>query len=427
MATIIILAVLFLLMGAGVPLAYTIGAASVLIFFVIGDARYLAVVPQRMFSQMDVFAVMAIPLFVWAGELMNRGGITKALVDFGLLVAGRVRGGLGHAAVITSVFFSGISGSAAADIAAISSTFVSQMRQRGYDPLYAGALTAAASVIGPIIPPSIIMILYGAVLSTDVAALFVAGIVPGLLIAGALMGLNAWMAHQEGHPGGTPDDVPAWRPTVAKALPALSLPAIILGGIVFGVMTPIEAGAIAVVAAVGLGFWYRELDLESFLDSTRKAIVLTGVLFIFLAAGALGTYLIALSQLADQLAAFLNSFGLTGFSYLIALMVAFLVLGMFVDIVVSLTLFAPLVVPIAIAQGMDPVALGVLVCVNLTLGLVTPPLGGAIMLVATITQQDYWSLCKRIIPFVIVEILILALIVLFPEIALALPRWLGML
>lgn len=427
MSVILILAVLVLLMGAGVPLAYVIGAVSVLIFFVAGDARYLAVVPQRMFSQMDVFAVMAIPLFVWAGELMNRGGITKALVDFGLLLAGRVRGGLGHAAVITSVFFSGISGSAAADIAAISSTFVSQMRQRGYDPLYAGALTAASSVIGPIIPPSIIMILYGAVLSTDVAALFVAGIVPGILIAGALMGLNAWMAYREGHPGGTAGDVPEWRPTIARALPALSLPAIILGGIVFGVMTPIEAGAVAVVAAVAVGAWYRELDLETFLDSTRNAIVLTGVLFIFLAAGSLGTYLIALSQLPDHLAAFVNSLGLTGFSYLILLMVVFLILGMFVDIIVSLTLFAPLVVPIAIAQGMDPVAIGVLVCVNLTLGLVTPPLGGAIMLVATITQLDYWSLCKRILPFVIVEVFVLALMVLFPELSLALPRWLGML
>ena len=427
MSALIIIGVIALLLAGGVALAYVIGAAAVVAFLAVGRAEYLAVIPQRMFSQMDVFAVMAIPLFVWAGELMNRGGITRALVDFGLLLAGRVRGGLGHAAVITSVFFSGISGSAAADIAAISSTFVSQMRQRGYDPLYAGALTAAASVIGPIIPPSIIMILYGAVLSTDVAALFVAGIVPGILIAGALMGLNAWMAHREGHPGGTAEDVPQWRPTVVRALPALSLPAIILGGIVFGVMTPIEAGAIAVVASIAVGRWYRELDLESFLDSTRKAIVLTGVLFIFLAAGSLGTYLIALSQLPDHLAAFVNSLGLTGFSYLILLMVVFLVLGMFVDIIVSLTLFAPLVVPIAIAQGMDPVAIGVLVCVNLTLGLVTPPLGGAIMLVATITQLDYWSLCKRIIPFVIVEVLVLALMVLSPELSLALPRWLGML
>lgn len=427
MNTVIVLAVIALLLGAGVPLAYTIGAVSVLIFVLAGDAQYLAVVPQRMFSQMDVFAIMAMPLYVWAGELMNRAGITRALVDFALLVVGRVRGGLGHAAVITSVFFSGISGSAAADIAAISNTFVGQMRQRGYDPQYAGALTAASSVIGPIIPPSIIMILYGAVLSTDVAALFVAGIVPGILIAAAIMAMNAWMAFKEGHPGGRAEDVPELRPTLVRALPALSLPAVILGGIVFGVMTPIEAGAIAVVAAAGLGLWYRELDLESFLDSTRKAIVLTGVLFIFLAAGSLGTYLIALSQFADQVAAFVNSFGLSGLSYLLLMMLVFLVLGMFVDIIVSLTLFAPLFVPIAIAQGADPVALGVMVCVNLTLGLVTPPLGGAIMLVATITQQDYWGLCRRIMPFVIVEVLVLGLIVLFPELSLALPRWLGML
>jgi len=427
MNTLIVLAVIVLLLGAGIPLAYAIGAISVLIFVLAGDAQYLAVVPQRMFSQMDVFAIMAIPLYVWAGELMNRGGITRALIDFAMLVVGRVRGGLGHAAVLTSVFFSGISGSAAADIAALSNSFVSQMKQRGYDPLYAGALTAAASVIGPIIPPSIIMILYGAVLSTDVAALFVAGIVPGILIAGVLMGMNAWMARKEGHPGGTPEDVPELRPTMVRALPALSLPAVILGGIVFGIMTPIEAGAIAVVAATALGWWYRELDLEVFLDSTRKAIVLTGVLFIFLAAGSLGTYLIALSQVADTLAAFVTSLGLTGTSYLVLLTVVFLVLGMFVDIIVSLTLFAPLLVPIAIAQGADPVAIGVMVCVNLTLGLVTPPLGGAIMLVATITQQNYMKLCRRIMPFVIVEVLVLLLIVFVPELILVLPRWLGML
>ncbi|MBP7615040.1 MAG: TRAP transporter large permease [Steroidobacteraceae bacterium] len=426
MDTIIVLGVIALLLGIGVPIACTIGAVSVLIFVLAGDAQYLAVVPQRMFSQMDVFAIMAMPLYIWAGELMNRGGITRALVDFALLLAGRIRGGLGHAAIITSVFFSGISGSAAADIAALSNTLVGQMRQRGYDPLYAGALTAAASVIGPIIPPSIIMILYGAILSTDVAALFMAGIVPGLLIAAALMALNAWMAHREGHPGGTAADVPEWRPTLARALPALSLPAVILGGIVFGIMTPIEAGAIAVVAAAGLGWWYEELDLESFIDSTRKAIVLSGVLFLFIAAGAASSYLIALSQVADHISAYVVSLGFTGLSFQLMLMLLFLVLGMFVDLMVTLVLFAPLLVPIAIAQGADPLALGVMVCINLTLGLVTPPLGGAIMLVATITQQNYWGLCKRIMPFVIIEVLILLLIVLFPDLSLVLPRWLGM-
>jgi len=427
MGAAIVIGLVILLLAAGVPLAYVTGVAAVAVFVVAGDAQYLAIVPQRMFSQMDVFAIMAMPLYIWAGELMNRGGITKALVDFALLAVGRVRGGLGHANVLTSVFFSGISGSAAADIAALSNTFVPQMRSRGYDPLYAGALTAAASVIGPIIPPSIIMILYGAVLSTDVAALFVGGIVPGLMIATALMAMNAWMARREGHPGGTAADVPELRPTLVRALPALLLPAIILAGIVFGVMTPIEAGAVAVVAAIALGRWYKELDLATFIDSTRKAIVLTGVIFVFLAAGSLGTYLIALNQLADHVAQFVNSLGMSGLSYLLFVMLIFLVLGMGIDLIVSLTLFAPLLVPMAIEQGVHPVAMGVMMCVNLMLGLVTPPLGGAIMLVASITQQNYWALCKRILPFVIVEVLVLLAIVLFPELTLALPRWLGML
>lgn len=427
MGALIIIAVIVILLVGGVALAYVTGAAAVVAFFTSGQGEYLAIVPQRMFSQMDVFAIMAMPLFIWAGELMNRGGITKALIDLSLLMVGRIRGGLGHANVLTSVFFSGISGSAAADIAALTNTFVKQMEQRGYDPLYAGALTAAASVVGPIIPPSIIFILYGAILSTDVAALFAAGMIPGLMIAGALMAMNAWMARREGHPGGTAADVPDWRPTLRKAVPSLILPAVILGGIVFGVMTPIEAGAVAVAASGVLGLWYRELTLAEFIESVERTVVLSGVIFIFLAGGSMVSYLIALSQVGDHIAAFVQSFGLTGMSYLLLLMVVFLVLGMFVDTVLCLTLVAPLLVPVAIAQGADPVALGMMVCLNLTMGLITPPLGGAIMMVASITGQNYWALCKRIMPFVLAELVVLVLIVVFPELSLAVPRWMGML
>lgn len=427
MSGVIIIAVVVALLLGGVALAYVTGAAAVVAFFASGNGEYLAIVPQRMFSQMDVFAIMAMPLFIWAGELMNRGGITKALIDLSLLMVGRIRGGLGHANVLTSVFFSGISGSAAADIAALTNTFVKQMEKRGYDPLYAGALTAAASVIGPIIPPSIIFILYGAILSTDVAALFAAGMVPGLMIAGVLMAMNAWMARREGHPGGTAADVPDWRPTLRRALPALVLPAVILGGIVFGVMTPIEAGAVAVAAACVLGLWYRELTLAEFVESVQRTAVLSGVIFIFIAAGSMVSYLIALSQVGNHVAQFVQSFGLTGIWYLLLLMVVFLVLGMFVDTLLCLTLIAPLLIPIAIAQGADPVALGMMVCLNLTMGLITPPLGGAIMMVASITGQNYWALCRRIMPFVLAEITVLVLIVIFPELSLAVPRWLGML
>ena len=417
MAILIVIAVFILLMGSGVAIAYASGAAAVVAFFASDSAFYLAVAPQRIFSQMDVFAIMAMPLFIWAGDLMGRGGVARALIDLSMLLVGRFRGGLGHANVVTAVFFSGISGSAAADAAALSNTFVPQMQRRGYDPLYAGALTAAASVIGPIIPPSIVFILYGAILSTDIAALFAAGIVPGILIAAVLMIMNAWMARREGHPGGTPADMPPVLPTLKKALPSLVLPAVILGGIVFGVMTPIEAGAVAVVAAVAVGF----------IESTVSSIVMTGALFMLLAAGALGNYLIALHQVADVLNGWVQSFHLQGLGYLIFMTAIFLVMGMFIDLIVALTLFAPLLVPVAIAQGADPVALGVMVCLNLTLGIITPPFGGAIMLVSTITRQSYWAMCRRILPFVFAEIVVLLLVVLFPEISLALPRWLGML
>jgi tripartite ATP-independent transporter DctM subunit len=427
MSVVIIVALIVFLLAAGVALAYVTGAAAVATFFVSGSSDYLAIAPQRMFSQMDSFAIMAMPLFLWAGELMNRGGITRALIDMSMLLVGRIRGGLGHANVLTSVFFSGISGSAAADVAAMSNAFVPQMQRRGYDPLYAGAITAASSVIGPIIPPSIIFILYGAIMSTDIAALFVAGIVPGLLIAAALMAMNAWMAYREGHPGGRPEDIPDWKPTLRKALPALILPVIIVAGIVFGVMTPIEAGAVAVVASAALGWWYRELDLRTFVDCTQRAIILSGIIFIFLAAGSLVSYLVALHQLADHVSGFVQSFNLSGMPYLLMIMGLFLFLGMFIDLIVLLTLFVPLLVPVAIAQGADPVALGVMICLNLTLGIITPPLGGAIMLVATITRQEYWALCKRIMPFVLVEIFVLGLIVFFPELSLVLPRWFGML
>ncbi|MBV6422846.1 MAG: Sialic acid TRAP transporter permease protein SiaT [Steroidobacteraceae bacterium] len=427
MSAAIIIGVVAVLLLCGVALAYVIGAAAVVAFFVVGRPEYLAIVPQRMFSQMDVFAIMAMPLFIWAGELMNRSGITRALIDLSLLLVGRIRGGLGHANVLTSVFFSGISGSAAADIAALTNTFVGQMEKRGYDPLYAGALTAAASVIGPIVPPSIIFILYGAILSTDVAALFAAGLIPGLMIAAALMAMNAWIARREGHPGGTAADIPEWRPTLRKALPALTLPAVILGGIVFGVMTPIEAGAVAVAASAVFGVWSRELTRAEFVESVQRTVVLSGVIFIFLAAGALVTYLVALSQFGDHVAAFVQSFGLTGIWYLLLLMAVFLALGMGVDTIISLTLVAPLLVPVAIEQGVHPVALGMMVCLNLTLGLITPPLGGAIMMVASITGQGYWALCRRIMPFVLAELAVLLLVVLFPELSLALPRWLGLL
>lgn len=249
-------------LASGLALAYVIGGSAVLAFVVTDNARYLAILPQKVFSQISVFSLLAMPLFILAGELMNRGGVTKALIDLSMAMVGRLRGGLGHVNIMTSVFFAGISGSAIADAAALSNTLVPAMKERGYSETYAGAITAASSIIGPIVPPSIILIFYGAIMETSVSALFVAGIIPGLLLAAALFAMNGFYAWKEDHPRATVEETPPIGSAIFAALPALSPPLIIVGGIVFGWMTPTEAAGVAVFAAFGVGYFYSGLSLS---------------------------------------------------------------------------------------------------------------------------------------------------------------------
>ena len=270
--------VVVVLLASGLAIAYVIGGAAVLAFIASDNARYLAILPQQIFSKIDVFALMAMPLFILAGELMNRGGITSALINLSMALVGRLRGGLGHVNVLTSVFFAGISGSAVADAAALSNTLVPEMTKRGYTLTYASAITAASSIIGPIVPPSIILIFYGALMGTSVTALFLAGIVPGLVLAAALITLNAIFAWRHDHPAVAKSDMPPLLPTILRSLPALSLPIIILGGIVLGWMTPTEA--VAVFVALLAGWFYEGLAPASILEGLRRTVMLSGSIFI---------------------------------------------------------------------------------------------------------------------------------------------------
>ncbi|MCC2112750.1 MAG: TRAP transporter large permease [Hyphomicrobiales bacterium] len=425
MAVLIPLASLLVFLLSGAAIAYVVGGASVLAFVVSDNARYLAILPQRMFSQIDVFALMAMPLFIMTGEIMNRSGITKALIDFAMALVGRFKGGLGHVNIMTSVFFAGISGSAIADSAALSNTLVPAMREQGYTAVYAGAITAASSIIGPIIPPSIILIVYGALMETSIAALFIAGIVPGLVLALGLFIVNAFLAHRDDHPGGREAELPALVPSFIKAAPALSLPLIIVGGIVVGWVTPTEAAAIAVFTAAGVGTLYGRMNAAVFWQSAQHTARITGSVFIILCAVAALGYLAGLLQWPQTLAGWVSGAGLTGLQYILVLNVIFLVAGMIMEIPVALTLLVPILAPIALAQGVNPVHLGIVLCFNLCIGLVTPPLGGCLIVVSTITKVNYWALARAVMPFIAVEIAILALIILVPELSLSLPRLAG--
>lgn len=421
----------------GAAIAYVTGAAAVLSFLAADQARHLAILPQRVLSQLDVFTFLAMPLFILAGEMMSRGGITRALIDLAMLIVGRFRGGLGHVNVATSIFMSSMSGSAVADAAATTSALVPEMSKRGYPLEYATALTAASSVLGPLIPPSVVMIFYGALMNVSVAALFAGGILPGLLVAAGLFAYNAYAAVRLDLPGGRDTQMPPVLPTVAKAVPALAVPAVMLGGIVFGVVTPTEAAALAVVIAGITGVVYalhqpgiatRQAlrDYVSHLNAAlERAALLTGAIFVILFAAAIFGYLVAIQNLPQQIAALIDGLGISGVGYLLLITVFFLIIGTFMDNMMAMVLLVPLLIPAAIAGGADPVHVGVVVCLNLTIGLVSPPVGGVLMVVSAMSGVSYLKLAWAILPLFLVLVVMLFVLVLFPEITLYIPRQAG--
>ena len=419
---------IFMVVGllAGSAIAYVIGASAILTFFAADRACFMAALPQRLFSQLDVFAFLAMPLFIFAGDLMNRGGLATALIDFCMSFLGRLKGGLGHVNVMTSVFFAGVSGSAVSDAAALGNSLVPEMQRRGYSLDYAAAITGASSIIGPIIPPSSILIFYGALMETNVTALFAAGIVPGLLLAAVLMAMNAFYAWRDDHPGGSGDDVPPFFPSLFKAIPAMLLPVIILGGTLFGFMTPAEAAAAAVIAALIIGFAYGNMTMADVLASIQRTTIMLGALFILLCAISTFSYLAALLQWPQAIASTVQGWGLGPIRYLMLINAIFLVAGMVMDVKAAVALFAPIFVPVALSMGIDPVHLGIVICFNITTGLLSPPLGGVLLILATTVRMNYWRLIRATLPFFIAEVLLLFVLTYLPDISLALPRWLGL-
>jgi tripartite ATP-independent transporter DctM subunit len=425
MTVLLVVGVAILFLVSGTALAYVVGASAVLAFIASDNIQYLAVLPQRVFSQLDVFALMAMALFILAGEFMNRTGVTHYLVEFSMSLVGRFKGGLGHVNILTSVFFAGVSGSAVADAAALGNTLIPAMRKKGYSPAYSAAVTAASSIIGPIIPPSIILIFYGALMQVSVGGLFAAGLIPGLFLAAALMVLNTIFAHRHNHPGGRSEPQPPLLPSLVKAGPALILPVISLGGIVFGVVTPTEAAGLAVVCALGAGLFYGGINRRNLLEGFLQAATLNGSIFIILTAAACFGWIASLEQWPQKIGSIVTESGLTGIGFLMAINAFFLLAGMFMDVPMALALLVPLFGPVAMKQGLDPIHFGIVICLNLTIGMVTPPIGACLIVVSAISRRSYLEVARATLPFVCVEVIVLLIITVFPDICLFVPRLLG--
>lgn len=410
----------------GMPLFLSLLVTAVVGFLFVDPALMARMLPQQFFGGINVFSLMAIPLFILAGNLMNKSGMTTRMMRLALVLVGHLRGGLGYVNVISSVFFAGINGSAVADTSALGSLLVPAMKKEGYSASYAAGLTAGSSLIGPIIPPSIFMILYASLTNTSVGSLFLAGVIPGLILALAFMVMNYDYARRQQLP--VREARASARELVAAllgALPALIAPFIIVAGIVMGLVTPTESGALTVLYVVLTGLLARELTVRGTLTAVLETAKLTCAVFLIMAASAVISWLLSYAQVPAEFARMLEPF--TGNPTLILLLLSLItfITGMFMEEVSALMLLTPIFVPIALAAGIDPIHLGIVITLNITIALITPPMGACVFVAAAVSRLQITALFRTIWPFVLISMGVLVLLILFPRLVLFLPTWLA--
>jgi tripartite ATP-independent transporter DctM subunit len=380
-----------------------------------------------MFNGINSFPLMAVPFFILAAELMTAGGLTNSLLRFANDLVGHIRGGLGHVNVLVSMLFAGISGSALADAAGPGALIMRMMRRAGYHAEYAGALSAATATIGPIIPPSILMVIYAITdARVTVAGLFLAGIVPGLMLGLALAATNHWISVRRGYL------FRSERPTLGRlarsfwsALPALLMPAIILGGILGGVFTPTEAAAAAVGYAILIGFATGGLKPGDLPRVFVRSGVITAAVLLIVAMASLFAWLLTVLQIPQTLAAAIG--GLTDSPLLIMVLLALFTLlcGLVIDTLPALIILVPVLAPIAYKFGIDPLHFAMMLVLNLTIGMVTPPVGPVLFVISAVGRLRLEALARAILPLLAAELAVLALVILFPALSTTVPRLFG--
>ncbi|MDQ2081570.1 TRAP transporter large permease [Xanthobacteraceae bacterium Astr-EGSB] len=418
----VIFAVFAITLFIGVPIGFGMGFAAVVALF-IGDAFPLGVVPHKMVNAVNSFPLVALPLFILAGALAGETSIAGRLVKFADALFGHIRGGLGHVNVAASMFFGGISGSAVADAAAIGSLMIPAMEKQGYSREDAGGITVCASTIGILIPPSIPMVLYGVTVGQSVGELFLAGLVPGVLVGLLLMTAVFVMSKKKGWPQREHwSTAPELWGAFKQAILPLLLPVFLLGAIVSGLTTATEAGVIGVVYALFLGgFVYHEYTFKELFRILVETAINSAIPLFIVATTAVVAWIVAVEEFPAMLVDFFDQMAFGKIAVLLFINMFLLIVGMFMDLVPALILFAPILLPVVTAVGVDPVHFGTIMVVNLGFGLITPPVGNCLYLGAVLAKVDLWTLVRAAAPFMLMNLLALLIVTYVPQVSLYLP------
>ena len=416
---------LLLAMAMGIPIAFSLLASGVALMWHLDlfDAQILA---QNVIGGADSFPLLAVPFFMLAGEIMNVGGLSKRIVDFALALVGHVKGGLGYVTIMAGCLLSALSGSAVADAAALTALLLPMMVKAGHDKPRAAGLIAATGVIGPVIPPSIGLVIFGVAANVSISKLFLAAIVPGLLIGGMLWLTWAWLVRRE-------KIVPPPRKSSAeifttfrKALWALMLPLIILVGLRMGVFTPTEAAVVAAVYALFVStVIYREITWRDLYGIFVSAAKTSAIVMFLIAAAMVSAWLITVADLPSKIVGLLQPFMSNQILLMLAIMVVVMVVGTAMDMTPTILILTPVLMPVVKAAGIDPVYFGVLFIINNSIGLVTPPVGTVLNVVAGVGKISMDDVTRGVVPFMIAEFAILLVMVVFPQLVIAPARWLG--
>jgi tripartite ATP-independent transporter DctM subunit len=424
MVATILFVVLFGTIAAGMPIAWALGVASVAGLAKMGTLPW-TVIAQKLFSGVDSFPIMAIPFFILAGDLMAKGGLSTMLFEFGNILVGWIRGGLGLASVVASMIFGGISGSAIADCCALAPVEVPIMEKAGYDKEFATGLVCGAACIGAIIPPSIPMVLYAVAANVSIGGMFAAGMMPGIIIGVSLMVLVYIMSVRRNYPRRT-EKLP-WGVLLRKtiqAVPAVLMPVIILGGILGGIFTPTEAACVSVVYAFLLSmFFYKDVrwrDLPRMLANTG---MISAVVLILASTSNIFGYLVTMERVGPYLITLFQ--GLNKFWFLLGVNLLLLWIGTFMDNTPPILILGPILAPLAVSLGIHPLHFGTIFIVNMVIGLITPPLGQVLFVAVPITRLKFETVARATFPFLVVEIIVLFMITYVPATVMWLPRLLG--